>query len=128
MRKTKRNGIYHMIINGRPEVLCIDGDGWNQINTFRKIEHYMKSHRAVFGYVLVAANQATPQHEVLSVKSDEYEIVAIRMAVPYETNILFTPRCRVQVYDHKTNKTNTYMGTVAGFMFNMLNNFRGQQK
>ena len=128
MRNKKTIGVYNMVINGRPEILCIDGGGWGQINTFRKIEHYMKTHRATFGYATIPACQDAQQQDILSAKSDKYEIVAIRMAVPYETNILFTPRYRVHVYDRKTNKTNTYMGTVAGFMFDMLNNFRGQQK
>ncbi len=128
MIRKKCRGVYHMVINGRPEILCIDSGGWRQINTFRKIEHYMKTHWATFGYVTVPACQNVQQQDILSAKSDKYEIVAVRVAVPYETNILFTPRYRVQVYDGQTNKTNTYTGTVARFMFDMLNNFRRQQK
>ncbi|MBO5740173.1 MAG: hypothetical protein J6R52_03850 [Alphaproteobacteria bacterium] len=128
MRTKKANGIYNMTINGRPEVLCIDGDGWQQIDTFHKIEHYMKTHQATFKYATIPANKNTRQQDILSVKSDKYEIVAFRVATPGATNLLFTPQYRVQVYDSKTKEANTYMGTVAGFMFDMLNNFRGQQK
>lgn len=128
MRKIKHNGIYHTIINGKPEELCIIGDGWEQLTTFREIEHYMKTHQATFGYATAPARQGARQQDILSAKSDKYEIIAFRDATPGTTNLLFAPQYRVQVYDRKTNKTNTYMGTVAGFMFDMLNNFWGQQK
>ena len=128
MSKTNPNGIYHTYINGHPEELCIVGDGWHQLNLFREIEQYAKSHKMVVNYATMPAHEKSRQQDILSANSDKYEIVAFKAHIPGVTNILFAPKYRVQIHNKRTNQTQAYMGTMAHFMFDMLNNLRGIQK
>lgn len=128
MIEKKRNGVYRLFINGKSEELCIDGDGWKQIDAFRELEKYAKSHSMnIVSSTMPMVGNSHPQ-DVLSASSEKYEIVAFRANIPGATNILFAPQYRVQIHNKKTKQIQTYMGTVANFMFDMLNNFRGQQK
>ena len=128
MSRQKKPQVRRTNINGKTEDLCIIGDGWKQLATFREIEEYTKSHKMTVSYAKMPRNEVQRQQDVLSANSDKYEIVAFKAYAAGATNILFAPRYRVQIYNKKTKQIQTYIGTMANFMFDMLNNIRGKQK
>lgn len=128
MRNKKRNGVYRMYINGKPEEVYIDGDGWEQIDTFHKIEKYAKSHSFDIKYATMPTEYQTRKQDVLSAMSDRYEVVVFKLYTTNVKSIFFAPNYRVQIHDKHTKQIKTYMGTMAGFMFEMFDNIRGIQK
>ena len=132
MIKWKSSGVYRMYINGKLEELCISDDGWKQLYTFRTIEQYTKKHKITISFNTMPTKdkitQKITQQDVLSATSQKYEIVACKTHLPNATNILFAPRYRIQIHDKETNQTQSYVGTLANFIFDLLNNLRGKQK
>lgn len=128
MIKKRQNGIYHMYINGKPIELCIDGDAWEQIDTFHKIEKYAKSHHFDIKYKTMPTEFKARKQDALSAGSDRYDITIFKLYASDTTSIFFAPKYRVQIHDKHKKQTKTYMGTIAGFMFEMFENIRGNQK
>lgn len=128
MRKKKPSGVYRMCINGKMEDLCIDGDGWEQIDTFHKIEKYSRSHKFDIKYTTIPTEFKYRYQDVLSATSDRYEIVVCKLYSPNTNNIFFAPNYRVQIHDRKSKQIKSYAGTMAGFIFEKFDNMRGAQK
>lgn len=126
----KRNhiGVYQMYINGKLEDLYIDGDGWEQIETFKKIAGYSKSHKFEIKHATLPGMVKMRKQDVISAVSDKYEIVVIKSYVADAKTIFFAPDFRVQIHDKRTKEVKTYMGTMAGFMYNLFEKIQGIQK
>lgn len=128
MTKYKKQGVFHVTINGQQYQLCAFGNGWEQICRLKEIEQYTQKHNMTIRFATIPTKDKRRQQDVISAKSDKYEIVVFKAHTPNVSNILFAPKYRAQICDKEKNKINTYMGTMANLMFDMLNDIRTKEK
>lgn len=128
MTKYSAQGIHYVTLNGRTHQLCVIGNGWEQICQLKKIEQYTQKHNMNISYATIPTKDKNRQQDVISAKSDRYEIIVCKAHTPNVSNILFAPKYRAQIYDKEENKINAYMGTMANLMFDMLNDIRTKKK
>lgn len=128
MTRHTAQGIHYVTINGQTHQLCAFGNGGEQIQLLKKIECYAQKHSMEIRYATMPAGAPMRHQDVISAKSDRYEIVVCKVHTPNVSNILFAPKYRVQVHDKEKNETKAYMGTMANLMFDMLNDIRTKKK
>ena len=123
----KRPDVADIVLNGVPVHAAIIGDGWEQIDLFKEIEEYAQTHE----FQIRTESEPVPgkplRNDYVIGKSGRYDIVALKVHCPGVPAMMISHHYKMLVNDKEAKREHRHAGTIAHYMFDMLNQFKEKQ-
>ena len=117
-----------IVLNGQ-KIESVDiGGGQVQIDYFKQIEQYTKSHTL---HITTGEQPSKFQgmHDIILMGEDKrFKIIAVRSYIPGIVPPLAQPRYQSYIQNKNTGQEVVYYGTISGHFWKMLNSIREKQK
>ena len=116
-------------LNGKDIDAVIFGDGQEQIDLFNTVAAHVKEHKLEFKTYdnLTSRAKGMQKHLVIGI-NDQYEIRVSEEKFPGINNLFYHPRYFATIMNKETFKPAICHGTIAHYIWDLLNELKDKQK